>query len=500
MSPRQHQLAFSASAALALGLYIIKTMIIKSFAKQGQKFLPIEVEVKLVPGLPSIQIVGLPDTTIKESAVRIRSAIKNCHYRFPRAQTIVVNLHPVGIKKSGTGLDLAIAFAYLIESGQVDWPPSFSKECFFYGALDLSGNIISPDELSQGLVDSEKTVVTGVNKCNYQFESIRLKSLADISGGEERLADSPFKDFARPHLPKLKFSSIQARLLSVISLGEHPCLLAGPSGQGKTTMAQEIINILRRPGSEELKEFSKVWRQFGSIPSWRPMVSPHHTIPTISMIGGGCPIRPGEITRAHGGVLLMDEFFEFNQKVFESLREPVEKGELQIARMGLSETFAAKVLLVATSNLCPCGEFVPIRGHKCRCSNRRRETYFERFRGPMLDRFAIFSMSSEWSSNKEVALIDILSGIEKAQEFIRQSRQQTETNHWASDLIDISQPLEKFLPYLGSSRRRRKYLFQVARSVADLEGSENIKLPHIEEAAEYCLFSHQRLTSQLSLY
>ena len=475
-------------------------MIIKSFAKQGQKFLPIEVEVKLVPGLPSIQIVGLPDATIKESTVRIRSAIKNCGYRFPRAQTIVANLHPMGIKKSGTGLDLAIAYAYLVESGQVDWPEKISKSSFFYGSLDLSGNIISPDELSQGLVDSEQTVVTGMSESRFQFESIHLKSLADISGGEGRPADCPFKDFARPVLSKLKFSSVQARLLSIIAHGEHPCLLAGPSGQGKTTMAQEIVNLLRRPSESELKSLSKVWRQFGNIPHWRPLVSPHHTIPAISMIGGGCPIRPGEITRAHGGVLLMDEFFEFNQKVFESLREPVEKGELQIARVGMSEMLEARVLLVATSNLCPCGEFVPARGHKCRCSNRKRETYFGRFRGPMLDRFAIFSMSSEWSSGKEMTLVDILSNIEKAQKFSMQNRQQILTNHWAVGLDENSQTLEKFLPYLGSSRRRRKYMFQVARSIADLEASENIKLNHIEEAAEYCLFSHQRLTSQLSLY
>ncbi len=118
----------------------------------------------------------------------------------------------------------------------------------------------------------------------------------------------------------------------------------------------------------------------------------------------------------------------------------------------------------------------------------------------MLDRFAIFSMSSEWSSTKEIALTDILADIEKAQEFARQHRQQLQPNHWAVELNDNIQPLEKFLPYLGSSRRRRKYMFQVARSIADLEGSGNIKLIHIEEAAEYCLFSHQRLTSQLSLY
>lgn len=475
-------------------------MIINSFAKQGQKFLPIEVEVKLIPGLPSIQIVGLPDTTIKESIVRIRSAIKNSGFRFPRAQTIVANLRPMGIKKSGTGLDLAIAIAYLLESGQMSWPYAFSKKSYFFGALDLSGNIICPEELRKGLVDSEQTVVTGPCEMNYQFESHQLKSLKEIASGEARPAEDPFKDFQRPQLLNLKFSAIQARLLSVIALGEHPCLLAGPSGEGKTTLAQEIVNLLRRPSHTELKTLAKVWRLFGKLPNWRPLVSPHHTIPTISMVGGGNPIHPGEITRAHGGVLLMDEFFEFNQKVFDALREPVEKGELQVARGGVVETFPAKTLLVATSNLCPCGEFVPVRGHRCRCSNRRREIYFDRFRGPMLDRFAIFSMSSEWTSGKEVTLSEILANIEATQEFVKKSRQQLNTNQWTTGLDECSQKFEKLLPYIGTSRRRRKSLFQVARSVADLDKSESIKLTHIEEAAEYCLFSHQRLTSQLSLY
>ena len=471
-------------------------MQIYSFAQDGNLIVPVEVELSLSPGLPQVQFTGLPDAIIKESIMRIKSAIRYQGFEWPRTRQITINLRPAYLKKSSQGLDLAIACAILWQTGQTKPPENHASPLYIYGELSLKGDISVPNDL-ESLPIKEGGILTGyLSRANYLcpiYQVVNLKSITEPELAPLKSLDQLLK---KPALPDISFSKGAADLLSIIGAGEHSILLAGAAGSGKSTLAEQIQYILAPPEISEFAISRKIWLQAGESLSWRPFVSPHHSTTILSMIGGGRPLFLGEITKAHGGILFMDEYLEFHSRVQEALREPVEKGEIKVVRFGCSEVFPARFLLVAATNLCPCGDFVP--GHKpaCAYSLKRCSSHLNRLNGPMLDRFDILAFSNQWKGEFSVPIQTVADRVKVAFEF-RKNRGQNIPNCRLS-LSELESSLESFVKsvktfsYLSSKRRRRAIL-RVARTLADLESRKTVTMQHIEKAKEFSFTPFTRL-------
>ncbi|OQW53676.1 MAG: hypothetical protein A4S09_07165 [Proteobacteria bacterium SG_bin7] len=474
-------------------------MTLQSLSNLDGILTPIEVEISLLPGLPNIQVVGLPDAAIKESAIKVKAAIRSQGFEFPKARTVIINLRPSNIRKSSQGLELAMVLGILMQTNQIKFPCELhEKKCLIYGEINLHGEVFCPEDIRGfGEFENESSIlVTGENSYVLGVDQYQIKTLAQIANGQVYKGQEFKFTTQRPNLSGTKFTKEQARLMSIVAAGEHPLLLVGPSGTGKSTFIHQIPSLLRPPSSVATKEIYKLWK--GKIPPWRPVVSPHHSATMLAMVGGGVPPKIGEVSRAHGGTLLMDEFLEYRSEVFEALREPIETGKIVIARGSFEKVFPAKFLLLATSNLCKCGNYVPKRSNKCICTNRDKQLYFSRFNGPMLDRVSVIAFTDGWDKMGDIGLERILDNVNAAIKFSQKTRSQELPNHNVefSDLkID-----EKIGILETSSRRRLKLFKQVLRTIADLEGCKTPKSYHFEEASQLCLKSHQRITTQLALY
>ena len=465
-------------------------MNIFSFAQDGDKIIPVQVELSLIPGLPQTQWTGLPDTAIKESAMRIKSAIRAQGFEWPKTRQMIINLRPAHLKKSSQGLDLAIATALLWKTGQVKPPELMNSPFYVYGELSLDGEVSAPLDLDS--VPPQKAgILTGqLEGENYLCPLFQVTCLRDISKPVFLPAKPLESLLQKPEIPDISFSKKGAELLSVSAGGEHSLLLAGEAGSGKSTLAEHLPFLLPPPSLSEFKTARRIWSQTGQELKWRPFVRPHHSATPLSMIGGGYPLFCGEITKAHGGVLFMDEYLEFHPRVQEALREPMEKGEIYLTRRGKSEKFPAKFLLVSATNLCPCGDLVPGKASSCSYSLRRCFSHLERLNGPMLDRFDMLAFSPQWNREKwSIPLKDIYKKVIQAWEF-RKKRGQKKANAWLS--------LQELYPSLSdlakkthstdlSSKRRGKAVLKVARTLADLDEQEEISAQHIESAKELSL-------------
>lgn len=475
-------------------------MKIYSFISENKKMIPIEVELTLWPGLPQIQFLGLPDQHLKESALRIKSAIKAQGFEFTKSQQILVNLRPSHLKKTSRGLELAVAAAYLWETEQVK-KPLFGEKFFVYGELSLSGDVFEPDDLPENLKISHSTVMTGQSevRLSKSYPRQSLKNLRQLSAPDLILPSSAKVNFERPKISELSFSKEQAELLAVVALGGHHLLLAGPSGSGKTTLAHALHRLLPEPSEGEWLEILETQKKFlasnETALRFLPLVKPHHTTPVVAMLGGGATPMAGEISRAHGGQLLLDEFLEFRPQIQEALREPMEEGQIHIARAGRMEVFPTKCLYVATTNLCPCGDFVPGKAAalKCRFSRSRCASYRDKLSGPILDRFQVLGFTSV-GEKKEVSLAEIFKKVEAARKFA--NSQGRSSNAW--------DPIEKIFatlpPFwrerwqeLTGSERRRSAVLRVARSLADLAGSPQIEVQAFDRALDLALKPFDRL-------
>ncbi len=477
------------------------------FQAQPRQLQRVLVEASLSPGLPAVHIMGLPDQAIRESILRVKSALRAQGYKWPRTQQLLINLRPAFVRKKSTGLDLALALAILKATGQLKLPPELQigGELLAYGELSLTGDCSAPADLNLLALQPEilsTPLLTGQGAPpSFTFPHFWVESLSQLkhlkaSKAEEDSLHS--QKLTPPPLPDLHFPLEALELLKVLATGEHHCLLAGAMGSGKTTLAEALWPLLRPPGPVIQGELSALGLD------WRPLASPHHSTTPLALIGGGSPIFPGVIAQAHQGLLILDEFLEFHPRIQEALREPLETGQICISRRGESQSFPSRFMLLATTNLCPCGQLTPGQNLACSYSLQRCRSYFQRLSGPILDRFDILAFSSHWlrapkhGENSHLPLSHILEELDLARQIQDQRGQQERPNSRLelSELRELTDPLtySELLPEVGGlSQRRLRALLRVARSGADLDQSPLILGPHIEKALPWTLHNFTQL-------
>lgn len=468
-------------------------MKIQSLIRENDRLVPVEVELSFLPGLPQIQFLGLPDQAIRESIHRIKSAVRAQGFDFPKAQQVLVNLRPAHLKKSSRGLELAVSLGILWESGQVHPVPD--SDVLVYGELSLSGEVFEPEDLHQDFDAAEGvTVWTGCSATEktVPFHRQRLARLQDIVNPETVPASPRHYSIARPAFGlDLVFPPRQAEIIKLTALGEHSLLLAGPSGSGKTTMSKAVWSLLAGPSLEDMREISANHKDFSSEEIlWRPLVHPHHTTPPLGLIGGGVPPTKGEIARAHRGVLVLDELLEFHPKSQEVLREPMEDFKVRLRRGRFVDEHPAQALVIATTNLCPCGDWVPKTRIMCGRSLKKCRSYAERLSGPLVDRFQILFFTQRHEKGAGVLGLDILSELQAARARRREwaamdSRFLKVSSLWTWEELIADLPdfyMRELFPRELASRRRDLATMKIARTYADLEGCLHMEPRHVETA------------------
>lgn len=452
-------------------------MKIFSFCDDQDGLRPIEVEMALWPGLPTIQFLGLPDSHLKESALRIKSAIKSSGFEFPIAQQVVVNLKPTNIKKSSRGLELAVAMAFLWLTGQVKMPEGFEK-VYIYGGLSLFGEVELTQNLEKINISNKDLLISGTPTIDWNWINWKLSHLKDSAEIKIETPSIKAKVWQRPRdFQNHLFSASEAQLLSVAALGGHHLMLAGPAGGGKSTLAQVIHSFLSEPEPKN---------ELDSELAWPPIIQPHHSTPLAAMLGGGSYPVKGEISRAHEGVLVLDELLEFERSVVEALREPFEQEKIRVSRLAAQKFFPVKVQIIATTNLCPCGKYTPKKSsyERCRFSLRRCRSYSEKLSGPLVDRFQILHFC-DVRGERVVTWGQILERLERAREFqLKAGRAGLNRRKTRRELEDQLSPQAKALGFSNASGSERRSLatLRVARSLADLDGSLSIEFTHIDQA------------------
>lgn len=470
------------------------------------------VEVHLSQGLPAVTMVGLPEAAVRESKDRVRSAIINSGFQFPNRR-LTINLAPADLPKDGARLDLPIAIGILAASGQIDETVLAQYE--FIGELALNGDlrgIAGALAVSRALKADQRTLIVPKDNADeaVKVEGVRvlqadtLKAVCQHLMNEQQLSQAEHKTSYQSANYQLDLADVKGqhqarRALEIAAAGGHSLLFCGSPGTGKTLMASRLPTILPPLNDPEALEVASIYSIANSDYDYgtRPFRQVHHTTSAVALVGGGSSPKPGEITLANRGVLFLDEIPEFDRKVLEVLRQPIENKEIVISRANSQVRFPANFQLVAAMNPCPCGYYGDKSG-RCQCRPEQIKRYQEKLSGPLLDRIDLHItvpalpasdlQSAQRGESSAVVRERVIQAYKR-----QQDRQGKANNELSPSELDQFAPLgdaESRILAMAQSRlnlsaRGYHRVLRVARTIADLAGSDNIQTPHMTEALSY---------------